>query len=91
MSRGEQLRDYLPVPKVAKYLLDLATKIQDNGIVNICSGTPVSIRSLVESWIKDNTWSIDINLGYYSYPDYEPMAFWGDNKRLNFIIEENKH
>ena len=91
MSGGEQLRDYLPVPKVAKYLLDLATNIQDNGIVNICSGIPVSIRSLVESWIKDNTWPIDINLGYYSYPDYEPMAFWGDNKRLNFIIEENKH
>ena len=90
MSGGEQLRDYLPVPKVAKYLLDLATNIQDNGLVNICSGIPVSIRSLVESWIKDNTWPIGINLGYYSYPDYEPMAFWGDNKRLNFIIGENR-
>ena len=20
---------------------------------------------------------INLNLGYYSYPDYEPMAFWG--------------
>ncbi len=86
MSGGEQLRDYLSVLKVAKYILDLATNSQDNGIVNICSGIPISVRSLVESWIKDNTWPININLGYYPYPDYEPMAFWGDSKRLNSII-----
>jgi nucleoside-diphosphate-sugar epimerase len=86
MSGGEQIRDYLPVSQVAKYLVDLATNKKNNGIVNICSGIPVSVGSLVESWIKENTWSIDVNLGYYSYPDYEPMAFWGDNKRLNLIV-----
>ena len=91
MSGGEQLRDYLSVLKVAKYILDLATNSQDNGIVNICSGIPISVRSLVESWIKDNTWPININLGYYPYPDYEPMAFWGDSKRLNSIIGGNSY
>lgn len=89
MSGGEQLRDYLSALQVSKYILDLAINSQDNGVVNICSGIPVSVRSLVESWIKDNAWSIDTNLGYYPYPDYEPMAFWGDSKKLNSIIGEN--
>ena len=26
-----------------------------------------------------------LNLGYYPYPTYEPMAFWGDNTKLDLI------
>ncbi|CAN1209685.1 dTDP-6-deoxy-L-talose 4-dehydrogenase (NAD(+)) [Tumidithrix helvetica PCC 7403] len=87
MSGGEQLRDYLPVRDVAKYLVALAMTKQDSGIVNICSGRPISVRKLVENWIKENGWSIDIQLGYYPYPDYEPMAFWGDSQKLNRCLE----
>lgn len=83
MSGGEQLRDYLPVTEVAKYLVHLAMTNKNNGIVNICSGKPVSVRKLVESWIKENGWTIALNLGYYPYPDYEPMAFWGSQEKLS--------
>jgi nucleoside-diphosphate-sugar epimerase len=87
MSGGEQLRDYLPVTEVAKDLVDLAMTSQDNGIVNICSGKPISVRKLVEDWMRENDWSIELNLGYYPYPDYEPMAFWGDREKLNRCLE----
>jgi len=83
MSGGEQERDYLPIADVAKYLVSLATRNKDNGIVNVCSGKPVTVRDLVESWIQENGWSIKLNLGYYPYPDYEPMAFWGDRQKLD--------
>lgn len=87
MSGGEQLRDYLPVTEVAKYLVHLAMINKNNGIVNICSGKPVSVRKLVENWIKENGWTIALNLGYYPYPDYEPMAFWGCADKLSIVIE----
>ncbi len=87
MSGGEQLRDYLPVNEVAAILVSLALKQADIGIVNICSGEPVSVRSLVEKWLKENNWKIQLNLGHYSYPDYEPMAFWGDRVKLNTFFE----
>lgn len=77
MSGGEQLRDYLPVEEVARLIVGLAFKQQDIGPVNICSGKPVSVRTIVERWIGENQWNIELNLGYYPYPDYEPMAFWG--------------
>jgi nucleoside-diphosphate-sugar epimerase len=83
MSGGEQLRDYLPVNKVAECIVSLAMGIGDYGIVNICSGKPVSVKSLVERWIKENEWSIELDLGHYPYPDYEPMTFWGDRTKLN--------
>ncbi len=82
MSGGEQLRDYLHVGEVARHLVSLAMTLRNNGIVNVCSGKPVSVRSLVEGWIEENGWSIDLNLGCHSYPDYEPMAFWGNASRL---------
>lgn len=87
MSGGEQLRDYLPITEVAKCFVSLAMANRDNGIVNISSGKPVSVRKLVEGWIKENDWSIRLNLGHYPYPDYEPMAFWGERQKLDRCLE----
>lgn len=87
MSGGEQLRDYLPVAEVARCLVALAMKETEVGIVNICSGRPVSVRGLVEGWIREQSWPIALNLGRYPYPDYEPMAFWGDRNRLDALLE----
>lgn len=86
MSGGEQLRDYLPVQRVADYIVDLALTQQDLGIINISSGQPISVRRLVENWRKEQNWQINFNFGYYPYPDYEPMAFWGDNTKLLSIL-----
>ncbi len=87
MSGGEQQRDYLPVEKAAEYIAKIALKDDFSGIVNCCSGNPVSIRSLVENYLQDNHKSIKLNLGYYPYPDYEPMAFWGNNDKLQKIVK----
>ena len=82
MSGGEQLRDYLPVTEVAASLAALALRQMDTGVVNVCSGKPISVLNLVEDWIKQNDWPIELNPGHYPYPDYEPMAFWGDINKL---------
>lgn len=87
MSGGEQLRDYLPINEVARLITVLAKLQRDIGCVNICSGQPISVRKLVERWLLDNQWDIDLNLGYYPYPDYEPMAFWGDRMHLTSILD----
>jgi dTDP-6-deoxy-L-talose 4-dehydrogenase (NAD+) len=88
MSGGAQERDYLPVEKAAEYIAKISINDDFSGIVNCCSGRPVSIRSLVENYLRENHKSIKLNLGYYPYPDYEPMAFWGNNNKLRKLIEE---
>ena len=86
MSGGEQLRDYLPVTDVARYLCRLATHYHGVGVVNCCSGQPTSVRRLVEDYLRGKDAQITLNLGYYPYPDYEPMAFWGDSTKLKAIL-----
>ena len=82
MSGGEQIRDYLPIGETAHYLVALALAPTDAGIVNVCSGRPISVRKLVEGWIAERAWPIGLNLGHYPYPDYEPLAFWGNADNL---------
>lgn len=85
MSGGEQLRDYLPAEEVARRIVRLAMMGGDTGTINICSGKPISVRRLAEQWLRENNWEIELNFGYYPYPDYEPMAFWGDSSRIDRI------
>ncbi len=86
MSGGEQLRDYLSIERVAEIIIAIA--IQDGilGIVNCCSGIPISVRRLVEDYIKKLNSPIKLALGHFPYPAYEAMAFWGDPAKLKKII-----
>ncbi len=83
MSFGEQIRDYSHIHEIADQLCQLIVDAKYDGIINGCSGKPVSVRSLVERLIKESGKKIQLNLGHYPYPDYEPMAFWGI-KNYNF-------
>lgn len=85
MSGGEQLRDYLPVEEVARRMALLVDHPECSGIINCCSGKPISVRRLVEQRIAERGAIISLNLGYYPYPDYEPMAFWGKSKKFDAI------
>jgi nucleoside-diphosphate-sugar epimerase len=91
MSGGEQLRDYLPVEEVASCLVALVEHSAFDGSVNVCSGTPISVRRLVEEHITKRGASIQLNLGHYPYPDYEPMAFWGNTARLRCLRSKAIH
>jgi len=82
MSGGEQLRDYLPVEKIAENIVNISLQTNVQGIINNCSGKPISIRRLVEQYIEKSGKTIPLNLGHYPYTTYEPHAFWGDVRKL---------
>jgi dTDP-6-deoxy-L-talose 4-dehydrogenase (NAD+) len=85
MSGGEQLRDYLHVIDIAKNIALISKQSEITGIINNCSGKPIKLINFVENYLKETKSNIKLNLGYYPYPQYEPMEFWGDNKKLELI------
>ena len=89
MSGGEQLRDYLPVSTVAARLVKLLAHPKSSGIVNICSGIPISVRGMVERQLTERQANLRLNLAHYPYPDYEPMAFWGDSRKFLSTIGDD--
>lgn len=82
MTGGEQLRDYMPVEEVSRSLVDLLEHPSVSGLFNVCSGTPVSVRTLVERRLAESGATLRLNLGAIPYSSNESMAFWGDNRRL---------
>jgi nucleoside-diphosphate-sugar epimerase len=88
MSGGEQLRDYLPVQEVARRISLLVSRPDIQGVINCCSGTPISVKQLVEKRIAELGAKLELNLGAYPYPDYEPMAYWGSVGKLAVLLKE---
>lgn len=87
MSSGRQLRDYVPIEYVARFLIHLACNPLANGVYNCGSGVPISLRELAENCITESSSSISLNFG--SYPDRqdEPLAFWADTARRDSLIQ----
>jgi dTDP-6-deoxy-L-talose 4-dehydrogenase (NAD+) len=88
MSGGEQLRDYLPVQEVARRISLIVSHPDIRGMINCCSGVPISVRRLVENRIIERNATLRLNLGVHPYPDYEPMAYWGRIGKLAALLEE---
>lgn len=89
IGKGEQLRDFLPVGKVAEYIVKVALQESVTGIINICSGRPISVRRFIEDYLKSTGSSMVLELGDQPYNSYEPMAFWGSRKKLDRILNES--
>ena len=90
MSGGDQLRDYLHISEVVSNISKIALQNKIcNEIINCCSGEPISIKNFVENYLNEKEYEMKLNLGYYPYPTYEPMAFWGDNSKIKKILKHS--
>jgi dTDP-6-deoxy-L-talose 4-dehydrogenase (NAD+) len=47
------------------------------------------VKELVKKYLQEKNISIELNFGFYPYPDYEPMKFWGDNEKFKTIIHND--
>ncbi|MFZ3115591.1 MAG: NAD(P)-dependent oxidoreductase [Syntrophales bacterium] len=78
---GEQIRDYIHVEDVAKAFCVLTEK-QANGVFNISSGLPMSIRQLLETIENMMSCAALIQFGSQPYREWEPPFICGDNRKL---------
>lgn len=86
MSGGEQLRDFLPIGEAARIIIEIALRKNVSGIFNVCSGRPMLVKEIAESWVAEFKGDIRINLGRIPYSPDEPMAFWGSRKKIEKLI-----
>ena len=85
MSLGDQERDYLPVQTAVEKLAHIACQRTVEGVINCCSGQPVAVKDLVQQHLVRRNRSITLNPGYYPYPDFEPMRFWGSTAKFDTL------
>lgn len=85
MSPGLQKRDYLHVGEVAKIIYYIASRNEGFGIINCCSGRPITMIDFVNQRLIEHSYKMKLNHEKYTYPTYEGFEFWGSVKKLDKI------
>ena len=87
LAIGKNKYDFISVEELAKQIVAASTQEEITGIINCCSGTPVSLSKKVEEFIKKNNLKMDIK----AVPeDEDAPAIWGDNTKIKEILLKQK-
>ena len=85
MSDGTQIRDFINIDLVVKYLLLIANKKKIKGEINICSGKKITIKKFVENFCRKKRLKIKLQFNKKNNRSYE-SNFYGSNKKLKKIL-----
>ncbi|MDR3363343.1 MAG: NAD(P)-dependent oxidoreductase [Clostridiales Family XIII bacterium] len=95
-TTGQNKYDFIHIDDLASLIVSAATQDeaqgapQVTGVINVCSGRPVSLAEQIESYIRDN--GFDIALRYGAFPDraYDSKAIWGDDAEIRRILANGR-
>ena len=83
---GKNKYDFIHVDELAKQIATASTQSEITGIINCCSGKPVSLADKVNEFIEKNHYSIRPDYGKFPERPYDSPAIWGDNTKINLIM-----
>lgn len=86
---GKNKYDFIHVDELAKQIATASTQSEITGIINCCSGKPVSLADKVNEFIEKNHYSIRPDYGKFPERPYDSPAIWGDNTKVNLIMEKH--
>ena len=87
-TTGKNQYDFIHVDELAKQIMKASIQSEYNGVINVCTGTPMSLADKVESYIKENNMSIRLKYGAFPDRPYDSPKVWGDNSIINKIMEK---
>lgn len=85
-TTGKNQFDFIHVDELAKQIAACVRQDKITGIINCCSGKPVSIADQIEWYTTNN--NLHIKLDYGKYPDrpYDSPCIYGDNTKIKQIL-----
>lgn len=86
-TTGQNQYDFIDYDEFCMQVASVVEQDEVTGIINCCSGKPEKLGERVERFIKDNHYNITLQYG--SFPDrpYDSKAIWGNNQKIQKIIE----
>ena len=88
-TTGKNLYDFITVEELADQIAACLLQTEVTGVINCCTGQPISLAEKIEQYIKDN--NFDIKLEYGAYPDrpYDSPGEWGDPRKINMVMKKD--
>ncbi len=85
-TSGKNLYDFIDVHDLAHQIVAASCQTAVTGIIECCTGQPVSLAEKVENFLKEN--QMKIKLAYGAFPDraYDSPGVWGNADKINLIL-----
>ena len=87
---GELKRDFVPINFLCKSIIKVAKLNSDIGVLNICTGKPQKLKKFIKENINNYSRFKKIIMNGKNPNNFEAKEFWGDNRKLNNILFNNK-
>lgn len=86
-TTGQSKFDFITVDELAEQIASASTQDKYTGIINVCSGNPVTLAERVEKFILEHNY--DIKLKYGAFPDrpYDSKIIYGDDTIIKKIMQ----
>ena len=85
-TSGKNKYDFIHIDELAKQIVAASVQNEITGIINVCSGHPVSLSEKVESFIQEHNYNIKLEYGAFPDRPYDSPAVWGDNSKIIKIL-----
>lgn len=85
-TSGKNKYDFLDIDELAYQIATTIQQSEVDGIINCCSGVPISLAEKVESFLKENNYNIKLKYGAFPDREYDSPAIWGDDQKIKKII-----
>ena len=89
-TSGKNKFDFISVDMLAEQIAKTALQREIDGVINCCTGNPVSLADKVEEFIAENHFKIRPEYGAFSDRPYDSPGVWGDPTKINEIIKQYK-
>lgn len=85
-TMGKNKYDFITVEELARQISASITQTEVAGIINCCSGQPISLGEKVERFIKEHAFSIELDYGAFPDRTYDSPGIWGDATKIKTIL-----
>lgn len=89
-TSGKNLYDFIKIDELANQIRAVAMQNEVTGIINCCSGEPISLAEQVEMFIAEHGYNIRLEYGAYPERKYDSPGIWGDSTKIQLIMQNDK-
>jgi nucleoside-diphosphate-sugar epimerase len=86
-SSGKNKYDFIDINVLADQIAAASVQDKVTGVINCCTGNPVSLADKVEEFIAKNHFRIRPNYGEFPDRPYDSPAEWGDSAKIETIMK----
>lgn len=85
-TSGKNKYDFIEIEELALQISAVITQKDVSGIINCCSGKPMSLGERVEAFLKENNLDISLEYGVFPDRDYDSPCVYGNDTKIRMIL-----